>query len=31
MLRKAKQKPRKAGPPKDARADGAPAPKGDPK
>ncbi|XP_069451063.1 diacylglycerol kinase theta isoform X2 [Ovis canadensis] len=31
MLRKAKQKPRKAGPPKDARADGAPAPEGDPK
>ncbi|XP_017899841.1 PREDICTED: diacylglycerol kinase theta-like [Capra hircus] len=31
MLRKTKQKPRKAGPPKDARADGAPAPEGDPK
>ncbi|ELR60812.1 Diacylglycerol kinase theta, partial [Bos mutus] len=31
MLRKAKQKPRKAGPAKDARADGAPAPEGDPK
>ncbi|XP_055291180.1 diacylglycerol kinase theta isoform X2 [Moschus berezovskii] len=31
MLRKAKQKPRKAGPPKDARADGVPAPEGDPK
>ncbi|XP_054942257.1 diacylglycerol kinase theta isoform X3 [Physeter macrocephalus] len=31
MLRKAKQKPRKAGTPKDVRADGAPAPDGDSK
>ncbi|CAD7675788.1 unnamed protein product [Nyctereutes procyonoides] len=31
MLRKTKQKPRKAGAPKDARADGVPAPEGDPK
>ncbi|XP_059963335.1 diacylglycerol kinase theta isoform X2 [Mesoplodon densirostris] len=31
MLRKAKQKPRKAGTPKDMRADGAPAPEGDSK
>ncbi|XP_007467966.1 PREDICTED: diacylglycerol kinase theta [Lipotes vexillifer] len=31
MLRKAKQKPRKAGTPKDVRADGAPAPEGDSK
>ncbi|XP_073094008.1 diacylglycerol kinase theta isoform X3 [Manis javanica] len=30
MLRKAKPKPRKAGTPKDARADGGPAPEGDP-
>ncbi|KAF5913809.1 hypothetical protein HPG69_014833, partial [Diceros bicornis minor] len=30
MLRKAKQKPRKAGTPKDARADGVPTPGGDP-
>ncbi|XP_072594150.1 diacylglycerol kinase theta isoform X3 [Vulpes vulpes] len=31
MLRKTKQKPRKAGAPKDARTDGVPAPEGDPK
>nr|XP_031540883.1 diacylglycerol kinase theta isoform X6 [Vicugna pacos] len=31
MLRKAKQKPRKAGPPRDARMDGEPAPEGDSK
>ncbi|XP_049486080.1 diacylglycerol kinase theta [Panthera uncia] len=31
MLRKTKQKPRKAGTPKDARADGVPVPEGDPK
>ncbi|KAM5283692.1 diacylglycerol kinase theta isoform 1-T1 [Hipposideros larvatus] len=31
MLRKAKQKPKKAGTPKDARADGVPTPEGDPK
>ncbi|XP_058402476.1 diacylglycerol kinase theta isoform X2 [Diceros bicornis minor] len=31
MLRKAKQKPRKAGTPKDARADGVPTPGGDPR
>ncbi|XP_027453533.1 diacylglycerol kinase theta isoform X1 [Zalophus californianus] len=31
MLRKTKQKPRKAGTPRDARADGVPVPEGDPK
>lgn len=31
MLRKTKQKPKKAGTPKDTRADGVPAPEGDPK
>lgn len=31
MLRKAKQKPKKAGPPKDAQADGVPTPEGGPK
>ncbi|XP_054437825.1 diacylglycerol kinase theta [Pteronotus mesoamericanus] len=31
MLRKAKQKPKKAGTPKEARADGVPLPEGDPK